>query len=137
MKKIYITCVLAAIMVVVGTLGAASAGKKEASAAFKTTVHDFGKINENGGPVSCEFPFVNNGTGNLIVFDATAECGCTRPDYPKNPISPSKEGKIKVTYNPIGRPGAFEKTVTVKFNGKPSKVRLKIRGNVIPARSAK
>ena len=61
-----------------------------------------------------------------------ADCGCTRPDYPKAPIAPGKQGKIKVTYNPLGRPGAFTKVVTIKTNGSPSKVRLKIRGTVSP-----
>lgn len=96
------------------------------------TTHNFGTIKENGGPVTCEFPFVNEGEANLIIFDATAECGCTRPSYPKQPIAPGKSGVIKVTYNPVGRPGAFDKMVTVKTNGKPGKVRLKVKGTVMP-----
>lgn len=95
-------------------------------------VYDFGIIKEKGGPVSHDFIIENAGTGNLVVIDATAECGCTRPDYPKNPIAPGKSSKLKVTYNPIGRPGAFEKTVTVKTNGSPRKVSVKVRGTVQP-----
>lgn len=95
-------------------------------------VHDFGMVKEQGGPVSHEFELLNVGDGNLVVLDATAECGCTRPEYPKNPIAPGKKSKVKVTYNPIGRPGAFEKTVTVKTNGKPKKLSIKIRGTVVP-----
>ena len=45
---------------------------------------------------------------------------------------PGKGGVIKVSYNPLGRPGGFTKVVTVKCNGNPSKVRLKIRGTVSP-----
>ena len=67
-----------------------------------------------------------------MKFSATAECGCTKPVFPKQPIAPGKNGVIKVTYNPIGRPGAFDKVVTIKTNGKPGKVRLKIRGTVMP-----
>ena len=95
-------------------------------------VYNFGNIREDGGPVSCEFEFVNTGSSNLVVISATAECGCTTPEFPKQPIAPGKKGKIKVTYNPLGRPGGFDKVVTVKTNGKPSKARLKIRGSVIP-----
>lgn len=106
--------------------------KGESRMKLVETVHDFGTIKENGGPVKCEFEFVNQGNAPLVIFDATAECGCTRPDYPKNPIAPGKKGKIKVTYNPLGRPGAFDKTVTIKTNGTPKKLRVKIRGNVTP-----
>lgn len=112
-----------------------SAKKKEntgeSQIKFVEAVHDFGKIKEDGGPVSYEFEFVNTGDGNLAILEATAQCGCTRPEYPKNLIAPGKKNKIKVTYNPIGRPGPFEKVVTVKTNGKPRKARLKITGEVI------
>lgn len=99
---------------------------------FTEQVHDFGAVKEDGGPVKCDFQFVNVGDGNLVVVDATAECGCTRPEFPKNPIAPGKRGKIHVTFNPIGRVGSFEKVVIVKTNGNPRKTRLKIRGSVIP-----
>lgn len=109
-----------------------AAGTEKGEMTFTETMHDFGNVKENGGPVSVEFPFTNTGTSNLVVYDATAECGCTTPEYPKAPIAPGKADKIKVTYNPLGRPGAFEKVITVRCNGKKGKVRLKIRGTVMP-----
>ncbi len=99
---------------------------------FSETWHNFGNINEKGGPVSHEFEFFNTGNGNLVIMDASAECGCTRPEYPKNPIAPGKKGKLKVTFNPLGRMGSFDKVVTVRTNGQPKKVRLKIKGTVVP-----
>ncbi|MCM1152124.1 MAG: DUF1573 domain-containing protein [Muribaculum sp.] len=99
---------------------------------FTEQNYNFGTINEAKGPVSHEFEFINTGNGNLVIIDATAECGCTRPEYPKNPVAPGKKGKVKVTYNPAGRPGSFDKVVTVRTNGNPKKVRLKIKGSVIP-----
>lgn len=124
---------LAISAVVLGSaVGVFAKTEAKASMKFETTTHDFGMIKEDGGPVSCEFPFVNDGKGNLVVFEAKAECGCTRPEYPKAPVAAGKSGKIKVTYNPLGRPGAFDKVVTIKCNGNPSKVRLKIRGTVTP-----
>lgn len=104
------------------------------SASFTSQLFDFGTIREDCGSVSHNFEFVNTGNGNLVINEAKAECGCTRPDYPKAPIAPSKKGKIKVTFLPAGRPGAFEKTVTVNTNGNPRKIRLKIKGNVIPSK---
>lgn len=130
MKKILTIC-LALLL----TAGFAYAKKSKSegtgSIKFAETVWDFGTI-KNDRPAVHEFEFTNNGDGNLVIVDATAECGCTRPEWPEKPIAPGKKGKVKVSYNPIGRPGSFEKTVTVKTNGSPKKARIKIRGTVAP-----
>lgn len=102
---------------------------------FKETVYDFGTIREAGGPVSHEFVFHNTGEGPLLILSASASCGCTRPDYPTGPVKPGKKDKIKVTYNPNGRPGEFTKTITVRTNAKgknQKKLTLRIKGNTIP-----
>ncbi|MDE6008577.1 MAG: DUF1573 domain-containing protein, partial [Muribaculaceae bacterium] len=113
------------------TLPVLAKGGKPHGVVAKST-HDFGIVKEDGGPVSFEFILTNEGEGNLIVIDAKADCGCTRPEFPKAPIAPGKSGKVKVTYNPLGRPGSFDKVVTLRTNGSPSKIRLKIRGTVSP-----
>lgn len=131
-KKLIIILTVALIGAILPAAAKKKANEGQAMPRVAEAVYDFGIINEKGGPVTHEFEISNVGDGNLVIIDATAECGCTRPDYPKNPIAPGKKSKIKVTYNPIGRPGAFEKTVTVKTNGKPKKLSIKIRGNVVP-----
>lgn len=131
-KKLIIFLTVALLGAALPAMAKKTAKEGQAMPRVAEAVHDFGIINEKGGPVSHEFEISNVGDGNLVIIDATAECGCTRPDYPKSPIAPGKKNKIKVTYNPIGRPGAFEKTVTVKTNGKPKKLSLKIRGTVNP-----
>ena len=103
-----------------------------AQATFEVMSHDFGTIKEANGPVSCFFEFTNTGDKPLLIIDATASCGCTRPEFPTKPIKPGKKGKIKVTYSPIGRPGAFKKTIKVKTNGKDRTITLRIEGAVIP-----
>lgn len=108
------------------------ADDKYAEATFTVKSHDFGNIKEANGPVSCTFEFVNTGDKPLLIIDATASCGCTRPEYPTKPIKPGKKGKIKVTYSPIGRPGAFKKSVKIKTNGRERSTTLHIEGNVIP-----
>ena len=125
----YLTLALAVICFL---LPVAAKSKNQAKISFQDKTHNFGIVKEDGGPVSCDFQFVNDGSGNLVIYEAKAQCGCTRPEYPKNPVAPGKSGKIRVTYNPIGRPGPFEKVVTVKTNAKEGKVRLKITGNVTP-----
>ena len=135
MKKILTIVVLVAVALVL-VAAPASAKKKnkggEARIQFTESVHDFGLIDEKGGAVSHTFEFVNTGDGNLVINDVRTQCGCTRPDFPKNPIAPGKKGKIKITFLPTGRQGSLNKTATVYTNGHPRKVELKIRGRVAP-----
>lgn len=95
-------------------------------------VHNFGVINENGGSVTAEFTLTNTGDKPIIIKDAKASCGCTRPSYPKAPIRPGETTTLKVAYSPAGRPGEFDKTITIRSNAKNSKVTVRITGTVIP-----
>lgn len=97
---------------------------------FTETNHDFGSFSESIGSVTCEFKFKNTGDSPLVITRVTASCGCTRPEYPKEPIASGKTGKIKVTYNAKGRPGRFLKNVYVYANTDPDKQILYIKGNV-------
>lgn len=116
---------------IASTVFAASAA--EPGVEFAELSHDFGTIQEDGGPVSHEFLFTNTGDAPLMIVNATASCGCTRPEYPKKPVKAGKQDKIKVTYLPAGRPGEFNKTVTIRTNAKKGKkVTLKIKGFVNP-----
>lgn len=131
MKKIGI--LLAVIIAVVVMVIPVSAKKKgEAHIKFPQSTYNFGTIPERQGTVSCTFEFENTGTAPLVIVDATAECGCTVPEFPEAPVAPGKKGVIKVTYNPLGRPYGFKKRITVKTNGKPKKVFLYITGSVNP-----
>ncbi len=118
------------IMLVAAIAGFAE--DKYAQATFAEKSHDFGQILETKGPVTHTFEFVNTGNAPLIIVEAVASCGCTRPEYPTKPIKPGKKGKIKVTYSPIGRPGAFSKSVRVKTNGRERFTTLHIEGVAIP-----
>ncbi|MEG1617478.1 MAG: DUF1573 domain-containing protein [Bacteroidales bacterium] len=108
------------------------AQEKTTSISFTKTTHNFGTIDEGKGKVTTEFEFKNTGKAPLLITRTAASCGCTTPDYPKEPIAPGKTGKIKVTYNPKGRPGAFQKTVYVMSNTDPEKNTLIIKGEVKP-----
>lgn len=96
---------------------------------FKITKYSFGKIPQNK-PVTTEFTFTNTSDKPLVIEVATAECGCTTPDYPKTPIMKGKSGVIKVTYNAANM-GSFTKNVTVKFANIASPVILTIEGEVV------
>lgn len=105
---------------------------QSAKITFKEESHDFGKINEEKGPVSYEFEFTNTGAQPLIIQGVKASCGCTTPEWTKDPVLPGKKGKVKATYDPKGRPGPFNKSITVTSNAENSTVVLTIKGEVIP-----
>jgi hypothetical protein len=96
---------------------------------FTSTKHSFGKLKQNV-PATYAFSFVNTGNKPLVVEIATAECGCTTPDYPKEPIAKGREGLIKVTYN-AATEGTFSKKVTVKFANIDDPTILTIEGEVV------
>lgn len=96
---------------------------------FESTTHDYGTIPQDI-PASYEFVFKNSGTAPLIISEAQGSCGCTVPEYPKEPVMPGKTGKIKVTYNAKSL-GQFKKSVTIKSNDPTTpSVELRIEGNV-------
>lgn len=99
---------------------------------FEETKHDFGKFKEVDGKVTHQFEFVNTGGGDLIIQNVSASCGCTAPSWTREPIPPGGKGYVAATYNPAGRPGAFNKYVTVISNSNPGSVRLTITGEVEP-----
>src|SRR5215471_4862903 len=103
--------------------------KSTAPVEFKTLKHSFGKIDQ-GKPVTTEFLFTNTSGKPVIIESAVAGCGCTKPEYPEAPVLQGKTGTIKVTYN-AASPGAFTKTVTVKFANVQEPVVLTIDGEVV------
>ena len=97
---------------------------------FETENMDYGTI-EYGSNGVREFKFKNTGKEPLIISNAVGSCGCTTPDWPKEPIKPGESAVIKVKYD-TNRVGNFDKTVTITSNAKtPSKI-IKIHGVVKP-----
>ncbi len=104
---------------------------KGAVITFEKTDHDFGTITQ-GEQAEYSFKFQNTGTQDLLISSAVASCGCTVPDYPKEPIKPGAFGSIKVKFNSDYRLDAFEKAVTVTANTQPLETLLLIRGFINP-----
>lgn len=102
--------------------------------AFKETKHSFGKIRQNV-PATYLFTFTNTSAKPVVIETATAECGCTTPEYTKAPIAKGKPSNIKVTYN-AANPGSFTKRVTIKFANIAEPVILTIDGEVETAKSS-
>lgn len=99
---------------------------------FDKTVHDFGTIKEENGKATNNFEFTNTGGKPLIISQVRASCGCTAPDWSKEPILPGKRGFVSATYDPTSRPGPFNKTLTVISNATTPNIVLQIKGDVVP-----
>ena len=119
------------LLIVLFATGMVSAQQREASiTVVGDAVHDFGNIKESDGPVFCSFTVLNNGELPLVISRVIASCGCTTPEWTKEPIAPGKTGEVKVTYDTAGRPGPFAKTISVYSNGKTGNYVLTIKGEV-------
>lgn len=100
----------------------------------KTSIH-FGEMFHDFGHVMAETPnkytfkFTNTGTRPLVISNAKGDCGCTVPDYPKEPIPAGGTGVINVVFTPHGQ-GHQEKHVTVTANTDPDQTKLTITGEV-------
>ena len=91
---------------------------------------DFGTIKQ-GERVTHNFIFKNTGKSNLVISSAEGSCGCTVPNYPKNPIQPGNTDTIKVSFNSEGKMGIVEKTVTIITNAEPNTKVITIKANII------
>lgn len=96
---------------------------------FENGNYDFGKITQ-GEKVSYAYKFKNTGKSPLIILNATATCGCTIPEVPKEPIKPGAEGEIKVVFNSQGKSGMQDKVITVTTNAQPHIASLHLTGEV-------
>ncbi len=100
----------------------------QADIVFDKETHDFGVVAQNV-PATYTFTFKNTGKEPLIITNAAASCGCTTPEWTKEPILPGKKGFVKATFN-AATLGTFNKAVTVMSNAKKATVSLYIKGDV-------
>lgn len=96
---------------------------------FETEVIDFGTITQ-GEIVEKVFRFKNIGKSNLLISSARGSCGCTVPEWPKEPIAPGEENIIKVKFDSNGKQGKQHKTVTLVCNTIPNTKVIALKGEV-------
>ncbi|MDQ3111375.1 MAG: DUF1573 domain-containing protein [Bacteroidota bacterium] len=99
---------------------------------FKTDTMNFGTVTQ-GTVVEKEFVFKNSGKTPLLITETNVTCGCTVPDYPKEPIAPGKTGVIKVKFNSAGKMGAQDKTITIVSNNANGQIVLHLKGTIVAA----
>jgi hypothetical protein len=127
MKKIFLlVCLISGMFSL-----AITAQTKTAAISFNEMTFNFGDVQESGGLQTHKFDFTNTGGEPLVVQNVSTSCGCTTPEWTKEPVMPGQKGFVSAAYNPAGRPGSFEKYITVQTNAEPVTVKLTISGNVV------
>jgi hypothetical protein len=96
---------------------------------FDKLVHDYGTVYQ-GADGNCEFKFKNTGDEPLVLSNVRSTCGCTIPQWPKEPILPGQSAAIKVSYD-TKRIGAINKQITVLSNATESSLTLSIKGTIL------
>ena len=105
--------------------------------AFNETEFNFGKV-KAGEKVRHEYKFKNTGSEPLIISNAKGSCGCTVPEWPKEPIPVGGSGSIMVEFDSKNKNGNQTKQVTVTANTDPPQSIIYIKGEVMgdPAKPA-
>lgn len=100
---------------------------------FVESTYDYGTIMD-GEKAEYEYSFTNTGDEPLIISNAKGSCGCTVPDWPREPIAPGEKGVIKVVFNSKGKGkvggNPQSKRVTITANTDPANTYLTIKGIV-------
>ena len=124
MKKVFVFIIVCTIANMV------YAQQSDTTVVFNKLAHDFGAIANSDGVQTYSFEFTNKGAQPVTIQKVTSSCGCTTPDWTKEPVAPGKKGNVKVSFNPSGE-ASFHKSVTVNVaGGSPEVIVLHIRGNV-------
>ncbi len=136
MKKVFLA------LIAIGMLAACHQSNNSTSSATSTNVanapvikfteekFDFGKIKQ-GDSVMHNFNFTNTGKSPLIITDAVATCGCTKPEWPKAPVQAGESGVIKVTFHSAAKQGLQDKMITITGNTNPAQSMVHLVGEVI------
>ncbi len=96
---------------------------------FDEEDHDFGNI-EQGEKIDFSFKFTNTGKADLIINNCTASCGCTIPNWPRQPIRAGESSYIEVQFDSNGKQNEITKEVTVSTNCDPAVRKIKFHGFV-------
>ena len=97
---------------------------------FDKTVHDFGQVSQNAGPLTCTFTVTNSSDEPLTIFAVVSSCGCTDVKWTRETIAPGGKGSVTATYSNDEGPTYFDKTLTVYTSAQKKPVILHLKGIV-------
>lgn len=98
---------------------------------FNEKTHDFGAVPEQAGSAVFQFEFTNRSSRPIKIIAVNPSCGCTTPDWTREAVQPGANGFIKASFDPKGRPGYFNKTLSVMTDWDANAIVLQIKGNVV------
>lgn len=130
MKSLFLT-LSTVLAFTLGVYAQETPATSKAEIEFEEETHDFGNLKQyDDQGATTEFKFTNTGTEPLIISNAKGSCGCTVPEWPREPIGPGKTASIRVKYD-SKRVGPINKSVTITSNASnaPTKV-IRIKGNI-------
>ncbi|MEM7108091.1 MAG: DUF1573 domain-containing protein [Bacteroidota bacterium] len=135
--KTFVTLIFG-IFIIYGAIAQESATNEAASngavITFEEDKFDFGDIYQ-GDKVEHIFKFENTGNEALIITNVQTTCGCTAPNWPRDPVAPGQESELKVVFNSAGKMGRQNKIITVVSNATNPMARVSIVTNVLPKKS--
>lgn len=102
---------------------------------FEEPTVDFGQIVE-GDTIVHIFKFKNTGSMPLAISHAQASCGCTVPEWPKEPIQPGESSQIKMMFRSKNKKGIQNKTITIYANTRPEVNKVSFRVDVQPSKAS-
>jgi hypothetical protein len=120
------------ILIAVLFLTASVFGQRAPTITFAEKEYNFGTFRESDGIITHDFQFTNQGKIPLILNDVKASCGCTVPEWSREPVLPGKTGFVKVSFDPLKQSGSFNKTIQVNSNADVPLVIIAVKGVVIP-----
>lgn len=95
---------------------------------LESTVVDYGEVEHGSDPLRT-VSFTNTGNAPLVISNAKGSCGCTVPNWPREPIAPGETSKIEIRYD-TKRTGAINKTVRLTTNDATGQYTLRVTGKV-------
>ena len=101
---------------------------------FTESAHAFGDITQ-GDVVTHVFTYENSGNEALVISNVRTSCGCTAPDWNREPLAPGETAEMTIRFNSRGKMGMQNKIITITSNAVNSTERIKITANVKPAQT--
>ncbi len=106
--------------------------RKVARMVLPVSTFNFGDIRRKGGDLVKEFTFRNEGTAPLVLIRVITSCHCLRASFPKRPVAPGGEGKIRIVYEPNkSEEGMFNKVIQIYSNSVTGREIITVQGNSI------
>ncbi|MGF1533973.1 MAG: DUF1573 domain-containing protein [Bernardetiaceae bacterium] len=84
---------------------------------FDEVNYEFGTVKQ-GEQVDHNFKFTNASPNPIVITNVRTTCGCTVPQWPREPIAAGETANINAIFNTRGKQGYQRKVVTISYTVK-------------------